>query len=1097
MKTRTRNHHWLKLPLITLILCILICLPKAASAQQFYENWETGQWGSWELTGTQQTPPSSWTFEEGYNSTYSAQTKHHQTFGNWGGWTGIYHTIDFPASLLNLYYYFDRSGNLDFAYERVILHLSDDKKVEYWVDTYDYTIPQSTASILYFDCTGGHVATWCNLQRNILDDIAGFSTGQVTAVEYGSYSRGNASGSFYGLMRADDILIQAVEDSIPPTVEVISPNGGEEWMVGATYEITWSDSDNVGIAGDSVFYSTDGGTSWELIIYQSGDPQSYSWMIPNTQSDDCKVKVVVFDWGDNSALDESDECFAILPDTIPPSVTVTSPNGGESLPTGGWFTIHWEADDNIDVVGDTVFLSIDGGATWDVVIVQTGNPQSYNWNVPNSPSAECKIKVAVFDACGNVTEDESDSVFEIYYQPPPPVTYAVVIKQSTYNIPEWAEVADALLNRYQGQLFVWNSSLFEVQDQVGLYHPTHIGFVCEALTASASFVQNSVWPFSSGLDADPYGDAIWGIITGYTAEDAMRLSTAPGFTVKTMLGGTNCCGVGNYPQGIATYEGTYNQYTVKFMDSLGTATYNNGPTDRTEWLMTMINEGIEMFNGDPVDIFMTSGHGNHDQWQLHYPTSGSEGFFRSSNGQLYGDPYSGPNINANSINPKIYMALGNCYVGKIQSMSSMTPAWIHTGGAYLMTGYVIAEGSYSHQHGGTKAFFAQQGLYTWPEAYFLANQNLYFDIQNNTPGANPPDLNGSALYGDPALDARLDVSSGIIPGSLYSEAIEVTPGVAVDTVRVTITMLKEGSPGYTSKWGSRHPTVLFPFRVYNVNILYHNCINAVVMDNFALMYVWYQGMGTYPAGTSWELMFTCSPIGAGELSVELTPYNPPIVIPETGGSFDFNIAINNTFSIPQTFDVWTYATLPSGGTVSPIILVEDVTIPGNTSADRDRTQIVPEGAPGGTYTYHACVGTYPNLITSSDSFDFEKLGDGEGGEWTVDDWICLGEDFDGASPTSDEIMPDTYSLSAPYPNPFNHETVFKFSLSNSSEVSFKVYNLLGQEVCTMFEGLKASGEHTFKWDGRSDQGYSLSSGIYIYRLEAGGEVFTGKSVLMK
>ena len=1097
MKNKIRNSNWLKLTLSAVVLSTLICLPEAASAQQFYENWESAQWGEWEQTGTQVSPPSSWTFEEGYNSVYSAQAKHHQTFGNWGGWTGIYHTIDFPASLLDLYYYFDRSGNLDYAHEKVVIHLSDDKKVEYWVDAYNSTIPQSTPSILYIDCTGGHTATWYNLQRNILDDIAGFSTGQVTAVEYGSNSRGNTGGAFYGLMRADNILLQAVEDSIPPIVEVISPNGGEEWLIGAEFEITWSDSDNIGIAGDSVYYSTDAGASWTPITYQSGDPQAYSWTIPNTPSDECKVKVVVFDWGDNSASDESDECFAIVPDSIPPTVTVTSPNGGESLPTGGWFSIQWEADDNVSVVGDTVFLSIDGGATWEVVIVQSGNPQSYNWNVPNSPSAECKIKVGVFDASGNVTEDESDEVFEIYYEPPPPVTYAVIIKQSTYNDPDWAAVAEALLNRYQGQLFVWNTSLFEVQNAVSLYHPTHIAYVCEALTASASFVQNSAWPFSRQLDADPYGDAIWGIITGYDAEDAMRLSTAPGFTVKTMLGGTNCCDVGYYPQGIATYEATYNQYTVKVTDSLGTATYNNGPTDRTEWLMTMINEGIEMFNFDPVDIFMTSGHGNHDLWQLHYPTSGLEGYFRSSSGQLYGDPYSGPNINANSLNPKIYMALGNCYVGKIQSMSSMAPAWIHTGGALLMTGYTIGEGSNCCQHGGTKAFFHRQGLYTWPEAFFLANQNIKFDILNSTPGANPNDLNGSALYGDPALDARLDVSSGIIIGSMYSENIEVSPGTAVDTVRITVTMLMEGSPGYTSKWGNRHPTILLPFPAYNVNVLYHTCLDVVVMDNFALMYVWHQGMGTYPAGTTWELMFTCSPVGAGELTVELTPYNTPIIIPEAGGSFDFNIEIDNTFVISQTFDVWTYATLPTGGTVGPIILAENLTIPGNTTVDRDRTQIVPERAPGGTYTYHACVGTYPNVITSSDSFNFEKLGDGEGGEWTVDDWACLGEGFDEYSPAMDELVPDNYSISAPYPNPFNLETVFSFIIPKSEKVSFKVYNLLGQEVRTLFEGVKASGEHTLKWDGRNNQGCPLASGIYIYRLKAGGKVFAGKSVLMK
>ena len=656
------------------------------------------------------------------------------------------------------------------------------------------------------------------------------------------------------------IYISGIPDTIPPEVTVDVPNGGEVWIVGEEREILWTAIDNVGVNCDSVFCSIDNGTTWELIAAHTGNPQSHTWLIPTTPSDECLMKVVVYDGSGLSDEDISDAVFSIALDEEPPTVTLTAPNGGESMPTGGWFTIEWEADDNVNIAGDTLFLSTDGGASWEVIVVQSGNQQSFNWNVANTPSEECKVKVVVYDACENAAEDESDDVFEIFYQPPPPITYAVVIKQSTYNDLDWAAVADALLNRYQGQLFIWNNSLSEVRNAVALYHPSHIGFVCEPLTASASFIQNDVWPFHRQLDADPYGDAIWGIITGYDAEDALRISTAPGFAVKTVLGGTSSCDTYYYPQGIGTNEATYGQYHVKVLDSLGTASYTNGPTDRTEWLMTMINDGIEMFNFDPVDIFVTSGHGNHDQWQLHFPTSGQEGYFRSSDGQLYGDPYSGPNINANSINPKIYFSLGNCYVGKISNMNSMAPAWIHTGGALLMTGYTIPEGSNSHQHGGTKAFFDRQGYYTWPEAYFLANQNLNFDIINNTPGANPNDLNGSALYGDPALEARLDVNAGVIPGSLYSEEIEVTPGVGIDTVKVTVTMLRDGSPGYTSKWGFRHPTILFPFRAYDINVLSHNCLTVVVMDNFALMYVWHQGMGEYPAGTSWELVFTCNPV---------------------------------------------------------------------------------------------------------------------------------------------------------------------------------------------------------------------------------------------
>ena len=121
-------------------------------------------------------------------------------------------------------------------------------------------------------------------------------------------------------------------------------------------------------------------------------------------------------------------------------------------------------------------------------------------------------------------------------------------------------------------------------------------------------------------------------------------------------------------------------------------------------------------------------------------------------------------------------------------------------------------------------------------------------------------MDGSALYGDPALNVRLDLNAGTIPGSLYSQEILHSPGFSQDTVTVRVTMNREGSPGYTSKWGNRHPTVLFPFRAYDIEVLFQNCMSVVVMDNFALMYVWHQGMGEFPAGTSWELVFTCNPV---------------------------------------------------------------------------------------------------------------------------------------------------------------------------------------------------------------------------------------------
>ena len=831
---------------IILSLFVLICLPMVVLAQTFFEDWESGQWGDWVQTGTLQTPPSTWSFDEGYNSVYSAQTKHHQEFGGWGGWTGLYHTIDFPAIFLDMYYYFDKSGNLDFAFEKIVLHLSDGRQVEYWLDTYNYTIPQSTDLIKYIDCTGGTQAAWNNLQRNILDDIVGFSTAQVTGVEYGAYSRGNSGGAFYGLMRADDILLFAEDDIIPPIVELIIPNGGENWYVGEIQEICWADSDNVGVVADSLYYSIDNGTSWIPIIFQTGDPELYSWTIPNTPSDECKVKVVVFDWGNNSASDESDGCFFIVEDTTPPSVTVTSPNGGENWATFEWQTITWIADDNVGVVGDSVFYSINDGADWTLIATHTGNPQSFSWQVPNTPSEECLIKVIAFDGCDNCTEDISDVNFTIYYQEPPPVTYAVVVKNSTYQDPDWAPVIDTLLMKYSGTVFTYETNVWDVQTELGEYHPTHVGFVAKPLDASKTFI-NTVHQLMRALDEDPYGDAIWGVITGYDAQDALNVASGPvSMTISSVI--LNDCGsLLNYAQqGYYFACHLYNHMVVKYESGQIDTLF--GPTDCVDTLVALLNT-------NEIDLFMTAGHGNHNEWQRHYPSAGQEGFFRSSAGQLYGDPYSGPNVDVNSINPKIVFNPYTCLIGKIQNMDSMVPAWFHTAGAYQYAGYLVTIGYCYNGKGVHEYLWHEQDKFTYAEASFLSNQSLLFDQINNTPGVDQGNISYErdefAFYGDPAGEARLLP----VRDPFYSEEFIVTPGPADrDTVLFKITILEDGHPW---NYGGNPAFGLPAFDIIDPEIISTNAHNAVVTDNFVLLNIWNDGDPDLVIGETREVIFTC------------------------------------------------------------------------------------------------------------------------------------------------------------------------------------------------------------------------------------------------
>ena len=88
--------------------------------------------------------------------------------------------------------------------------------------------------------------------------------------------------------------------------------------------------------------------------------------------------------------------------------------------------------------------------------------------------------------------------------------------------------------------------------------------------------------------------------------------------------------------------------------------------------------------------------------------------------------------------------------------------------------------------------------------------------------------------------------------------------------------------------------------------------------------------------------------------------------------------------------------------------------------------------------------------------------------------------------------PLKYNLGQNYPNPFNPSTIISYQLPVASKVSLKVYNLLGQEINTLYDGLHQAGNFTATFNAGG-----LPSGIYLYRLEAGNFVFTKKALLLK
>lgn len=87
---------------------------------------------------------------------------------------------------------------------------------------------------------------------------------------------------------------------------------------------------------------------------------------------------------------------------------------------------------------------------------------------------------------------------------------------------------------------------------------------------------------------------------------------------------------------------------------------------------------------------------------------------------------------------------------------------------------------------------------------------------------------------------------------------------------------------------------------------------------------------------------------------------------------------------------------------------------------------------------------------------------------------------------------NSYHLYQNYPNPFNTTTTIEFVLPKTSEVSLKIYNLLGEEVATLVSEKLTVGSYQYNWDAST-----LASGVYIYRLEVGEYIEKRKMILLK
>jgi hypothetical protein len=231
-----------------------------------------------------------------------------------------------------------------------------------------------------------------------------------------------------------------------PTVTVTAPNGGETVSGGATFSITWTASDPDGdntLQSFEVRLSTDSGVTFNTIIASNvvGTARSLLWNVPSgLNTTMARIRVIAFDNAGGSAQDNSNADFTISDAGV--FVTLTAPNGGETLRWDQVFKITWVVGPGFEtqVRGFDLFYTTDNGTTFtSITPVNPTQPalaadaRDFNWTVPHLCTSAVKVVVRATSLTGATSRDFSNANFSIF-EPAPNIDTASIDLSSTKQL---------------------------------------------------------------------------------------------------------------------------------------------------------------------------------------------------------------------------------------------------------------------------------------------------------------------------------------------------------------------------------------------------------------------------------------------------------------------------------------------------------------------------------------------------------------------------------------------------------------------------------------------------------------------------------------